>query len=923
MRFFFISLFFFFNPLAHAQQNLISTVAGGAASPSPIQAAQASIGDPPRVTVDPGGNLYFGAQHSLFKVDTSGLLTRIAGTGKSGYSGDGGPALSAQLEFPAGVAVDPSGTIYVTDLAAEVVRVITPAGAISTYAGQGTAGYSGDGGAATQAQLNAPMALTLDSAGNLYIADCGNNRVRKVSRNGIISTVAGNGSGGYSGDGVPATQAALNQPEGLAVDSLGSIYIADTFNNRVRVVGINGIIQTVAGTGFSSFSGDGGSPSSAALFLPTDVATDSAGNLYIADFGNSRIRKVAQGKIETVIGGNGNETIFDESVATTVRLNGPTGVAVDGSGNILVAEGSIGTGTGHAVGDYRVWRINSSAVVSTAAGNGLESYSGDGNSATAAQLNSPAAVTFDSAGNLYIADTANHRIRKVTASGTITTAAGTGAAGYSGDGGPGVKAQLNSPAGLTADADGNVYIADSGNDRIRKLLPDGTLITIAGNGNASFFGDGGPSNSASLHNPHGIFSAGGGHIYIADTGNQRIRELLPNGIIITVAGNGGQGPGGDGGPATAAQLNLPTGVTLDAAGNIYIADQGNNRVRMVTPDGTISTFAGSASYGLGDGGSATAAALNAPASVAVDPAGNVYVADSGNNRVREISGGTITTFAGTGDCCYGGDGGPAASAQVNSPLGLLVDSSGRVYVADTGNNAVRLIQPAPTGSGPTIAAVANGASNLTGAIAPGEVIVIYGQGLGPAQFAAPQVAVSSGGATGPVQFNGVEVLIGGTPAQIIYVSAGQLSVVVPAGLTGGSAQVAVQYLGQTGGAVTIPLAVAAPALFTLDSSGAGQALAINGNGTLNGSDHPAAPGSTVTLFLTGAPSQIQSGPLSVLIGGQQATITDLTRAGSAPGVTAIAVQTPFGPSTVMSVPIVLQVGSISSPGGVTLTVGGN
>ncbi len=922
MRFSFISFFFIFNHLAHAQQNLITTVAGGAAAPSATPAIQASIGDPPRVTVDRVGNLYFGAQHSLFKVDTSGTLTRIAGTGKAGYSGDGGPALSAQLKFPAGVAVDPAGTIYVTDLAAEVVRVISPAGAISTYAGQGTAGYSGDGGAATQAQLNDPMALTLDSAGNLYIADCGNNVVRKVSKNGTISTVAGNGSGGYSGDGVPATQAALNQPEGLAVDSLGSIYIADTFNNRVRAVGSNGVIQTVAGTGFSSFSGDGGSPSSAALFLPTDVATDSAGNLYIADFGNSRIRKVAQGKIETVIGGTGTQTIFNESVATTVRLNGPTGVAVDGSGNIFVAEGSIGTGTGHAVGDYRIWRINSSAVVSTAAGNGLESYSGDGNAATAAQLNSPGAVTLDAAGNLYIADTANHRVRKVTASGTITTAAGTGAPGYSGDGGPGVKAQLNSPAGLTADSDGNVYIADSGNDRIRKLLPDGTLITIAGNGNASFFGDGGPSNSASLHNPRGIYSAGGGHIYIADTGNQRIRELLPNGIITTVAGNGGQGPGGDGGPATAAQLNQPTGVTLDASGNIYIADQGNNRVRVVTPDGTISTFAGSAAYGLGDGGSATAAELNAPASVAVDPTGNVYVADSGNNRVREISSGTISTLAGTGDCCYGGDGGPAASAQLNLPMGLLVDSSGRVYVADTGNNAVRLIQPAPKGSGPTIAAIANGASNQTGAIAPGEVIVIYGRGLGPLQFAAPQIAASPGGPTGPVQFNGVQVLIGGTPAQIIYVSAGQLSAVVPAGVTGGSVQVAVQYLGQTGSAVTVPVAIAAPALFTLDSSGAGQALAINGNGTLNGSDHPAVPGSTVTLFLTGAPSQFQSGPLSVIIGGQQATITDLTRAASAPGVTAISVQTPFGPSTVMSVPMVLQVGSISSPGGVTLTVGG-
>ena len=922
MRFFFLPFFLFFSPLAHTQQYVISTLAGGAPPPTPIAANQASIGDPPRVAVDGGGNLYFGSSHSLFKVDASGALTRIAGNGKAGYAGDGGSAVAAQLEFPDGVAVDTAGNLYVSDSAANVVRLVSAAGVITTYAGGGTAGYSGDGSPAALAQLSAPRGLAIDAAGNLYIADSGNNVVRKVSKGGVISTVAGNGSAGYSGDGGAATSATLNQPEGLAVNSGGLLYIADTFNNRVRVLALSGIIQTFAGTGLSSFSGDGGAPTAATFFLPTDVATDNGGNVYIADYGNSRIRKVAQGKIQTVIGGNGNETIFNEAVATSIRLNGPTGVAVDGSGDIFVAEGSTGTGSGLGDGDYRIWKIDSSGVVSTAAGNGVNSFSGDGGSAMAAQINAPAAVTLDVSGNLYIADSANNRIRKITPSGIVTTVAGTGAGGYSGDGSPGVQAQLKNPQGLTADADGNVYIADSGNNRIRKLLPDGTLITIAGNGNASFFGDGGASNSASLHSPHGIYSAGGGYIYIADTGNQRIRELLPDGTITTVAGNGGQGPGGDGGPATGAQLNLPTDVTLDAAGNIYIADQGNNRVRMVRPDGTISTFAGSAAYGLGDGGNATAAQLDAPTSVAADAAGNVYVSDSGHNRVREISGGIISTLAGTGDCCYGGDGGPAGSGQLTTPSGLLVDSSGRLVVSDTGNNAVRLIQQAPTGNGPAISAIANGASNQTGAIAPGEIVVIFGSGLGPAQLTAPPVTNTAGNAVGPVQFNGVVVLIDGTPAQIVYVSGGQISAIVPQGITGPTAQVAVQYLGQTGAAVSIPLALAAPALFTVNASGAGQALATNSDGTLNGSSHPAKPGSNVTLFVNGVPSQFLAGPINVTIGSQQASVSAVT-AGSAPGVTAITVQVPFGPSNVVTAVVGLQVGSIASPGGVTLTVGGN
>jgi uncharacterized protein (TIGR03437 family) len=914
MRFVILQVFLFCTGFAHAQQYVISTIAGGAALPTPVSAVNASIGDPPRVAVDAVGNLYFGSMHSVFKVDPGGNITRIAGNGQSGYSGDGGVATAAQLEYPDGIAIDAAGNIYVADLTAQVVRVIAPDLTISTYAGLGTAGYSGDGGAAIQAQLNSPMGLAIDAAGNLYIADSGNHAVRKVSKSGAIGTYAGIGSPGYSGDGGAATAAGLDQPEGVAVDPSGSLYIADTFDNRVRVVAPGGIIQTVAGTGFSSYSGDGGSPTTAALFLPTDVATDSGGNLYIADYGNSRIRQVAQGKIQTVVGSNATTVIFDQAPATTIRLNGPTGLAVDTSGNIFIAEGGIGTGSGLAEGDFKIWKINGVGVVSTAAGNGIENYSGDGGAATAAQINTPSNMVLDAVGNLYIADSANNRVRRISPGGVIVTVAGNGVAGYSGDGGPATSAMLNSPEGLAADADGNVYIADTKNNRIRKLLPSGTIIGIAGNGNAAFFGDGGPANSASIHAPEALYSAGGGHIYIADTGNQRIRELLPDGTIITVAGNGSQGVAGDGGAATSAQLSLPAGVTLDAAGNMYIADQGNNRVRLVSTNGTISTFAGAATFALGDGGPATGAQLSAPESVALDAAGNVYIADSGHNRIRVVSGGTINTLAGTGVCCYEGDGGLASAAQLDSPWGLLLDSSGRLFVADSGNNAIRLIQTAPTGGLPTIAAIANGASNQTGAVAGGEIVVVYGSGLGPAQL----VAAGTGPAP-PQQLNGVTVLVNGTPASLIYVSAAQLSAIIPNGVTGANAQVVVQYQGQSSAPVTVPLTLASPALFTANSSGSGQALAVDADGSANGASHPAAQGSVLTLFVNGVLSQFLAGALSVTIEGQPASIVGNTAA-SAPGVTAVQVQIPFGIPAGAAVPVTVHVGAASSPAGVTVAV---
>ncbi|PWU12089.1 MAG: hypothetical protein C5B51_01430, partial [Terriglobia bacterium] len=598
---------------AVAQQYMISTVAGGVPPASGIPAVRASIGDPPRVAVDSAGNVYFGSLSSVFEVDRTGTLIRIAGTGRAGYAGDGGAAISAQLGAPNGIAADSAGNLYVADTASHTVRRISASGIITTYAGTGTPGFSGDGGPAVSAQLDSPNGLALDAVGNLYIADKNNNRIRAVSPDGHIVTIAGNGAPRFGGDGGQAADAALNGPEALALDNAGNLYIADTQNYRVRRIASDGTITTVAGVGNGNVFGDDGPAVSAGLVLPTAIAVDRVGNLYIADFGNSRIRKVSpSGTITSAAGSSKGAPLADASeIATFVALNGPTGLAVDFLGNVYFTEGSIGSGSGLARGDFRVWKITPDGVLSVLAGTGAASFSGDNGSSANAQLDGPSSLAFDAAGNLYIADARNHRIRKVTPGGVITTVAGNGSPGFSGDRGKATNAQLNSPQGIAVDSSGNLLIADTGNSRLRKVAPDGTIDTFAGNGNSSYFGDGSRGLQASLNHSLGVAVDSSGAVYIADTRNNAVRRIGSDSIITTIAGMGPAGFAGDGGPAFRALLSGPTSVAVDGSGNVYIVDAGNQRLRKVTPDGIITTVASS---------------LTNPHSVATDAAGNVFVA---------------------------------------------------------------------------------------------------------------------------------------------------------------------------------------------------------------------------------------------------------------------------------------------------------
>jgi sugar lactone lactonase YvrE len=341
-------------------------------------------------------------------VSGADTITTIAGTGQPGFSGDGGKATSARLDKPWWVAADRKGTLYVADWQNNRVRKIDPTGTITTLAGTGKAGFSGDGGPATRAKLNFPWGVTVDDGGNVYITDRYNYRVRKVDPAGTITTFAGTGVAGYSGDGGPATSARLNSPYGMAVDSQGNVYVIDHSNMRVRRVSRTGTITTFAGNGKQGYSGDGGPATKARLNYPYGVAVDRRGNVYISDYYNNRVRKVNRSGIISTLAGVGPA--------------GPEGT-----------------------------------------------FSGDGGRATSAHLNKPSGIAVDRQGNVYIVDRNNHRLRRVDPRGRITTVAGTGEMGYSGDGGPARSAKLFGPFGVAVDAKGNVYVADTDNNRIRRI----------------------------------------------------------------------------------------------------------------------------------------------------------------------------------------------------------------------------------------------------------------------------------------------------------------------------------------------------------------------------------------------------------------------------------------------------------------------
>ncbi|GAB3993632.1 hypothetical protein GCM10028807_29390 [Spirosoma daeguense] len=679
--------FLFLLRIVSVSAQLITTAVGSNSRGDGNVATAASLAYPIGVVADSSGNIFIvdSDNNRIRKVSTTGIITTVAGNGTPGFSGDGGLATNAMLDNPNSVAVDSVGNLYIADFKNHRIRKVNTSGIITTIAGNGTFGFGGDGGLATSANLYYPRGVAIDRTGNLYIADFYNYRVRKVSTAGIITTVAGNGTFGFGGDGGPATSASLSYPYGVSVDGSGNLYVADRENQRIRKVTTLGVISTVAGSGNLGFSGDGGPATSASLAYPTDVVADSLGNLYIADPNNQRIRKVSTSGVISTIAGTGLPTFGgDGGPALNANMAYPSGVAVDALGNVFVAD----------QGNNRIRKVNTSGIINTIAGNGTLGFGGDNGPAPNANLYYPTDVVTDKAGNLFIADQGNNRIRKVTTSGIITTIAGNGSYGFSGDGGNATSATLANPYGVAIDGSGNLYIADQKNQRIRKVSTSGIITTIAGNGNIGFGGDGGLATLANLDNPSAVSIDGNGNLFITDLGNQRIRKVNTSGVITTVAGNGSSGFGGDGGNATLASLNNPDGIAVDESGNLYVADRYNDRIRKVSSAGIISTIAGNGFGGFdADSGLAVNARLNNPTDITLDSLGNLYITDLFNNRLRKVNPqGIITTTAGNGMYGFGGDGADAGSANLASPTGVSVDNLGNLYIADLLNNRIRKVR---------------------------------------------------------------------------------------------------------------------------------------------------------------------------------------------------------------------------------------
>lgn len=659
----------------------IATYAGGGVGDG--GGATGAAVSPHGVAADGAGNLYIADSLNcrVRKLTPGGVISTIAGVGVCGYGGDGGPATAAQLSYPQSVAVASTGDLYIADTENCRIRKVDTGGTITTFAGIGICTFGGDGFQATFAALASPRGVAVTATGIVYIADSGNCRVRKVDPGGIMTTFAGTGACGFTGDNGQASLAGVTHAAGVWEDGAGNVYVADTDACRVRVVNPGGVIQTVAGNGSCTYVADGGLAYFTSINKPRAITTDASGNLYIADTDNCRIRKVTYPSvtISTITGDGTCGHGGDGGPAASGVINRPHGVAVSG-GNVFVGD----------TDSCRARKV-AAGIITTIAGAGDCDFAGDGGVATNAAVSNPGEVAFDASGNLFIADTNNCRVRKVTPGGVISTFAGNGVCASGGDGAPPTNVALSYPRGLALDATGAVYVAEG--CRVRKIT-GGVITTVAGTGVCGFGGDGGLATGAQLNTPQGL-AFSGSTLYIADTYNCRVRKVVGGGIS-TVAGDGACGYDADGGPATSASLSSPQGIAADAQ-DLYIADTNNCRVRRVA-SATISTVAGTGACGYGgDNGAAFAANLNRPHGLTVTSTGALYIADTDNCRVRLISGATIVTVAGMGTgisyggCGYAGDGGLATVALADRPFDVVLDAAGNSYVSDNFNDRVRFV----------------------------------------------------------------------------------------------------------------------------------------------------------------------------------------------------------------------------------------
>jgi streptogramin lyase len=632
------------------------------------------------VTTDSSGNvfmsgIYGSAQPTLYSGYNTGLVSTLAGSGTATWLD--GIGTNASFRTPAGLAIDSFGNVYVTEYGNHRIRKITSAGVVTTFAGSGTGTYLDATG--TNAGFNTPAGVAIDSSGNMYIADYGNNRIRKIDTSGVVTTFAGSGAVSYA-DGI-GTNSGFWGPRGIAVDSVGNVYVGDTTTRRIRKITSDGVVTTLAGSGAATFLD--GIGLNAAFWYPYGLAVDSAGNVYVADQSNNRIRKITSAGVVTTLAGSGTATYLD-GTGTNAGLNNPLGITIDSTGNLYVTD----------TGNNRIRKITSTGVVTTLSGgrSGTTGIFADG-IGTNSGFNNPYGIAIDSIGNLYIGDYANNRIRKIVNSTlyandtlyTVTTFAGSGTGTFLDA--TGTNAGFKAPRGVAVDLTGNMYIADTQNHCIRKITSTGVVTTFAGSGTATFLD--GTGTSAGFNAPANVAIDTLGNVYVADQTNNRIRKITSAGVVTTFAGSGTATYLDATG--TSAGFSAPTGVAVDSIGNLYVADYINNRIRKITSSGVVTTLAGG---GSGDA-TGTSAGFNRPYGVAVDSTGNMYVSDALSNRIRKItSAGVVTTLAGSGSGASGSIDGIGSNASFNYPLGVAIDYVGNIYVGDSTNNLIRKITSA-------------------------------------------------------------------------------------------------------------------------------------------------------------------------------------------------------------------------------------
>lgn len=648
----------------------INTFLGG--TNSDLKKATEQSVNPGAITADENGNLLVagGDRNVIWRVENNRLYV-IAGTTLAGYSGDGGPATAANFFGITAIFYDKrTHSIYVADQFGTVIRKIDAMGFVNTIAGTSQDGYSGDGGPAVQAEIYVQKGLFVDRHGNVFLAQRSNNVIRKIDTAGNISTIAGNGTNGFSGDGGQALAAQLNQPNGVYVDTLGKIYISDGYNFRIRRIAANGVIETVAGNGEWDFTGAGSTAINTAIgYVPGNVDFDALGNMYLVCQNANRVLKINSNSTVEVFAGNGAEYTGEGVLATDIGFTIPLSIISNGKGDFFIAS------------DNRVHQVTTNLHISMVAGNG-DQLSSSLMPAQEAQLFQPKGGVFKQNGDFIFRS--GRYILQYSTSGWLTLISGS----YRNSDSSVSSTHYFDPGGITLgfDKKGNLYYWEA--FRVRKITPDGFIKPVAGLGSPGTTGDGGLATSAKIHVISGFAEDSIGNLYLADLLENRIRKIDTNGIISTYAGNGSATNNGDSGLAISAGLYWPESLRFDKKGNLLVSC-GQSYVRMISPQGIIRTVAGNGTNSSsGDGGLATMAGL-VPVSLVVNEANEILVADQQNGNIRKIdTAGIISTIAGGGSS-YVED--VLALGTKLSPSQLTLASDGDLIVCEPFNHRIRKI----------------------------------------------------------------------------------------------------------------------------------------------------------------------------------------------------------------------------------------